>query len=118
MKAKYIITTIISLLANFLVPFIIINYLLGADALGVLLILLITLNPIVALGIGISSGWSKKIEWYLPLINSIIFIISISIITGFDITYILAGLIYFVIGIIAALITKSVKKGNKTNFIK
>lgn len=110
MKAKHIITTIISLLANFLVPFIIINYLLSADALGVLLILLITLNPIVALGIGIASGWSKKIEWYLPLINSIIFIISISIITGFDITYILAGLIYFVIGIIAALITKSVKK--------
>ena len=113
MKAKYIITTIISLLANFLVPFISINYLLGGDALGVLLILLITLNPVVALGIGISSGWNKKIEWYLPLINSLIFIIAYSIITGFDITYIIVAVIYFAIGIIATFITKAIRSKNK-----
>ena len=110
MKAKYIITTIISLLANFLVPFILINYLLSADALGVLLLLLITINPIVALGIGIASGWSKKVEWYLPLINSIIFIVATTIISGFDISYIFAALIYFALGIIAAFVTKALKK--------
>jgi len=109
MKLKIFLTIIIAAVAMLLIPVIVVNVAFAGDALGILFLLMTVLNPIVSVGIGIASGWSKKIEWYLPLITAVIYLLSETIISGFDISYFLIAGIYFAIGIAAAFITKAIK---------
>lgn len=109
MKKRAIISVAISIVAMFLIPFLAVNFIYASDALGVLLLLMFVLNPIISIVIGIISG-SDKVMWYLPVINAIIFLISESIIAGFDISYIIAAAVYTVIGLAAAYI-----KGRRKN---
>lgn len=110
MKAKTIISILISLIIMLLFPLVAVNFIFGNDALGILLLLTVILNPLVSIGIGIAGGWSNKIEWNLSLINAIIYLISAIIITGFDFTYIIAAVAYFILGLIATYITVKIKK--------
>lgn len=110
MKLKPIIITLVSIIAMFLVPFLTINNVFANDAIGIYFLLLSLLNPIVSLAIGIASGWSGKFEWYLPVINSIIYIISETIIASFSIETLVISVIYLAIGLIAALITSVIRK--------
>lgn len=109
MKARTIISVILSLIAMVLVPALTITTLLGGDALGIMLILTFTLNPIVSVVIGILSGWDGKVQWYLPLANAVIFLIASILIMEFDISLLIEAVIYFALGILAAYITNTVK---------
>lgn len=99
----------------FAVPYLSLNYIGGNDALGIFLIHLVALAPLTSVINGVLGGWGEKVQWYIPLINSVIFLISFIIITGFDLTYVICAAIYFGIGIAAAYITKAIRtKKNKT----
>ncbi len=108
MKTRTIISIIISLLAMVAFPGLVIGFIGGIDALGILLLLIFALNPLVSIAIGILSGWGEEVQWYLPAINAAIFLIAETVITGFDFSYIIAAAVYFGIGIAAAYITKAV----------
>ena len=109
MKAKTIISIVVSFITMFLLPWLTVSYAIGNDALGLLLIFLVVLNPLVSVGVGIAGGWGKKAEWHLVLINAIIYLISAIVITGFDFTYILATVLYFAIGLAATYITAKIR---------
>lgn len=113
MKTRALISVIISLLAFALVPWLVISYIGGMDALGILLILFFAFNPLVSIVIGVLSGWGEKVQWYLPIIAGAIFLIAETVITGFDFTYIIAAAIYIGLGIAAAYITKALKNKKK-----
>lgn len=113
MKKKITFSVAVSLIVMFLLPWLAVSFAGGNDALGILLILIFILNPLVSIGIGIASGRVEKVEWYLPLVNAVIFLASACVIIGFDITYILCTVIYFVIGIAAAYITSAIKHKRK-----
>lgn len=105
MKIRNIVSVIISLLTTILPPILINSYVGGNDAWGVLFILIFTLYPLVSIVIGILSG-IKKLQWYIPIINSVIFLTVYIIFTGFDPTLLIAAIIYAILGIFAAYITK------------
>ena len=109
MKKKIIISAILSLLAMVVIPLAIVFLTSGLDALGILLIFVFTLNPIVSIIIGVLSG-GKKVLWYLPIANAAVFLATLVIITGFDISYVVMSAVYAGLGIAAAYITKAIKK--------
>ena len=113
MKKKAIISIILSLVAMVIVPVFTVLFLLGNDAMGVMLIFTFALNPIVSVIIGILSGIGGKIQWYLPVINSVIYLIAAIAIMTFDITFVIAAVIYLALAFVAALIAAKVgqKKG-------
>ncbi|MBQ6884900.1 MAG: hypothetical protein IJN56_04090 [Clostridia bacterium] len=108
MKKNIIISMILSVISMIALPLLVVFYIGGMDAMGILLLMLFTLNPIVSIIIGVLSG-GKKVRWYLPVINAAIFLIAQSVITGFDIMYILAAVTYAGFGFAAAYIIKAVK---------
>ncbi len=108
MKKNIIISAVLSLIANVVLPLVVVFSVGGLDAAGILLLALATLYPIVSIVIGILSG-SDKVEWHLPVINAAIFLVAESIIVGFDIYYAIAAVAYAGIGFAAAYITKTIK---------
>lgn len=109
MKKNIIISAALSVITFAAAPLLIAFLVGGIDALGILLILLFTLNPIVSIIIGVLSG-GEKVQWYLPVANAIVFLVAQSVLIGFDIVYIFAAAIYAGIGLAAAFITKAIKK--------
>ena len=114
MKKMTIMSIVISLVAFTLLPLAVVFIIGGMDALGILLLLLFVLNPIVSVIIGILSGKSGKVQWHLPIINALIFLISETILIGFDLSYIIAVAIYVGIGLAAAYITAAIKNKKRT----
>lgn len=113
MKKRFLISVIISLVAMFLIPWLAITFIAGNDALGILLLLTVILNPLVSVAIGIIGGQGEKAEWYLPLINAVIYLLAAWVVLGFDFTYVISALVYFAIGIAAVFITLAVKRKRK-----
>lgn len=109
MKKRIIASVLLSLITMFLLPLVSLKFIGGNDALGILLIYLLAVGPIVSVVIGVLSGFSNKILWYLPVINAAIFLISLVVIVGFAVEYIIFALIYLALGIIATFITKAIK---------
>lgn len=111
MKIRLIVSAILSLLTMVVTPLVAIYYHDSNDALGILFLLLLVLNPIVSIIIGVLNG-VKNVNWY-PVINAVIFLISYSIITAFDITLIITALIYVALSFTAAFITKAITNKSK-----
>ncbi|MBQ7921247.1 MAG: hypothetical protein IJ325_01540 [Clostridia bacterium] len=110
MKKRTILSIVLSLLVMVLVPVLTVYSVLGADALGLMYIYIMVLNPIVSIVIGILSGWGEKTQWYLPLINGVIYLIGSVVLMDFDITWLIGAVVYFVLGIAAAYITNAIRK--------
>lgn len=108
MKKNIIISAILSLITMVALPLVIVFFIGSMDALGILTLLLFVLNPILSVVIGILNSGEKAL-WYLPVINAVIFLIAESIIVGFDISYVIAAIVYAGLGIAAAYITKAIK---------
>ena len=108
MKKNIIVSAVLSAIANVIFPLLVVFVIGGLDAMGILLIALFVLNPIVSIVIGILSD-NKKVLWYLPVVNAVVFLIVESVIFGFDISNIIAAVIYAGLGLAAAYITKAVK---------
>lgn len=107
---KIIIVLILSIISMFFVPFVLINYFMGNDAIGIFFILAVVFNPLVSMGIGIIGGWNKELEWRISFINSVIYFISSIIIAGLAIANILLAAIYFIIGIVFTYITMNLRR--------
>ncbi len=113
MKKMTIISIIISLVAFIVLPLAVVFIIGGMDALGIMLLLLFAFNPIVSIIIGILSGKSGKVQWYLPVISALIFLISETVLIGFDFSYIIAVAVYVGLGLAAAYITAAIKNKKK-----
>ncbi len=110
MKTRTIISIAISLIAMVLIPVLTVISALGADALGLMLLYTIILNPVVSIVIGILSGWGEKAQWYLPIANAAIYLIASIAIMGFDVSLLIGTVAYIVIGALSAYITNAIKK--------
>jgi len=113
MKTRTIVSIFLSLLVMVLVPVLTVFTTLGADALGLMFLYTFVLNPIASIVIGILSGWGEKTQWYLSLINAIIYLIASVVIMEFDVSWLFGAVIYFVLGIAAAYITNAIRKRRK-----
>lgn len=109
MKKNITISAVLSVIANILLPLAAIFIIGGLDAMGLLFLFLIALNPIVSIVIGILSA-KDKVLWYLPVINAVIFLVAESVIVGFDISNVIAAVVYAGLGLAAAYITGAAKK--------
>ena len=110
MKTRTVVSLLLTLVVMVLVPIITIFTALGADALGLMYLYTMVLNPIASIVIGILSGWDKKTQWYLPLVNAVIYLIASIVMMEFDISWLIGAVAYFVLGIAAAYITNAVRK--------
>ena len=110
MKTRTVVSLLLTLVVMVLVPIITIFTALGADALGLMYLYTMVLNPIASIVIGILSGWGKKTQWYLPLVNAVVYLIASAVIMGFDVSCLIGAAVYLVLGIAAAYVTGSVKK--------
>ena len=108
MKKNIIISAVLSVITNILLPLAIVFLIGGLDAMGILLLLLFVLNPIVSIVIGILSG-GKTVQWYLPVINAAVFFVAESILVGFDVSNVIAAVVYAALGLAATYITKAIK---------
>ena len=109
MKTRTIVSVILSLLVMAVVPVLTATTVSGADALGLMYIFTMVLNPIVSVVTGILSGWDGKILWYLPLVNAAVYLIASAAVMGFDASLLIGAVVYFVLGIAAAYVTKAIK---------
>lgn len=110
MKKRTTISIILSLLVMVLVPVLTVYTALGADALGLMFLYTMLLNPVVSLVIGVLSGWGEKAEWQLPLGNAIVYLVASVVIMGFDISWFIGAVVYFGLGIASAYVTNAIKK--------
>ena len=110
MKTRTVVSLLLTLVVMVLVPIITIFTVLGADALGLMFLYTMVLNPIASIVIGILSGWGKKTQWYLPLVNAVVYLIASIVMMEFDISWLIGAVAYFVLGIAAAYITNAVRK--------
>jgi len=110
MKTRTVVSLLLTLVVMVLVPIITIFTALGADALGLMYLYTMVLNPIASIVIGILSGWGKKTQWYLPLVNAVVYLIASIVMMEFDISWLIGAVAYFVLGIAAAYITNAVRK--------
>lgn len=108
MKKRIVFSLIISLLIMVALPLITIFLLGSDDILGILFLLLLILNPIASIVIGIISG-GQKVLWYLPVINSALYLLSYGIMVAVDVTLIISAAVYIALGLAAAYITKVIK---------
>ncbi|MBR3998246.1 MAG: hypothetical protein IKI93_07875 [Clostridia bacterium] len=109
MKTRTIVSLILSLLVMAVVPVLTVTTVPGADALGLMYLFTVALNPIVSIVIGVLSGWDGKILWYLPLVNAAVYLIASAAVMGFDAAWLIGAAVYFVLGIAAAYIAKAVR---------
>ena len=110
MKTRTIISAILILIAMVLVPILTVTAVLGGDAMGIMLILTVALNPVISLIVGILSGWGEKMQWYFPIANAVVYLIAAIAIMSFDISLLVAAAVYLVFGLVAAYITNIIKK--------
>ena len=110
MKTRTIISTILSLFTMVLLPVLTVTAVLGADAIGLMFLYTMALNPLVSIVIGILSGWDEKIQWYLPLANAIVYLIASIVIMGFSVSWLLGAIVYFGLGALSAFVTSKIKK--------
>jgi len=110
MKTRTVVSLLLTLVVMVLVPIITIFTALGADALGLMYLYTMVLNPIASIVIGILSGWGKKTQWYLPLVNAVVYLIASIVMMEFDISWLIGAVAYFVLGIAADYITNAVRK--------
>jgi len=110
MKTRTVVSLLLTLVVMVLVPIITIFTALGADALGLMHLYTMVLNPIASIVIGILSGWGKKTQWYLPLVNAVVYLIASIVMMEFDISWLIGAVAYFVLGVAAAYITNAVRK--------
>jgi len=110
MKTRTVVSLLLTLVVMVLVPIITIFTALGADALGLMYLYTMVLNPIASIVIGILSGWGKKTQWYLPLVNAVVYLIASIVMMEFDISWLIGAVAYFVLGVAAAYITNAVRK--------
>lgn len=108
MKKNIIISAVLSLITFIAIPLAVVFLIGGMDALGIILLLFFTLNPIVSIVIGILSA-DEKVHWCLPVINAAIFLIAESVLIGFEISILIAAIIYAGFGLAAAYITAVIK---------
>lgn len=107
MKTRNVISIALSLVTTILPPVLTTFFVGGNDGLGVIFLLFTILYPIVAIVVGILSG-NKKLQWYIPLINAAIFLVVYTIFMTFDVILLVAAIVYAIIGLVAAYITKRI----------
>lgn len=108
MKKRTIASLILSLLVMVLVPILTVQTVLSPDALGLMFIYTMVLNPIVSVVIGILSVSDGKVQWHLPVVNAVIYLIAAIAVMGFDVSLLLGAAVYLVLGVAAAYIAKAV----------
>lgn len=105
LKKKLSIIIIIMLSILFILPLIFINLLEPRDGMGVLIILFFIINPISIISINSIIGKDIKKLWWIPIIFSILFLLSYWLILNeIILELIIYAIIYLIIGIICIII--------------
>ena len=110
MKTRTIVSLILTLAVMVLVPVITIYTALSGDALGLMFLYTMVLNPVVSVVIGILSGWDKKVQWYLPVVNALVYLIAAIVMMESDVFWFVGAVVYLVLGIAAAYVTNAIRK--------
>ncbi len=114
MKARTIISLIVSAVVMFVPLGLTANFVGGNDGLGMILLLFFVVNPIVSIILGIISGKYFKKFFYIPLVNAIFYLASAWIfLEPLETDFILYAVVYAGIGIVASFVTSLVVSRKK-----
>ncbi len=102
----------------FFIPLIVVKFA-GSAGMVVCFVMFFAINPLLSVFIGISSGKDIRKRWYLPLVNSLVFLISAwTIFDMGEIAFVWYSLVYLLIGYIVMIITTLIYKAPESDEIK
>lgn len=111
MKKKFLGWLILSAAVMFLLPWLSVTYIKSDAGMAVTLLLFFAVDPIYSTVVGFSAGKNIKELWSLPVISATMFLLGTWIF--FDIgefAFVIYAGIYFIIGLIAMLISALIRK--------
>ena len=114
LNKKLIIITIAAILVLVIIPLIFINLAQPHEFMGIMILLFFIINPILVIFVNLIIGKYMKKLWWIPLMFSIIFLISYWIILEeiiFDL--IVYAIMYLIIGLIVMFISFFISKKRK-----
>lgn len=106
-----IIILVISIVAfMLLVPVAIVRFAPAGAGMGLMFILFFAIDPIFSIALGVFSGRNIRIYWFIPLLNAIVFLLSMWLIfTIVEISFSVYAIIYLTVGVIAMAVTSLIK---------
>lgn len=102
---------LLSILVMFILPLLTILFVRSDAGMAVCFILFFGVNPIHSVFVGINSGKNINKLWIIPLLSSIIFLISSWILFEFkEIAFVIYSVIYLLLGLFSMFISYIVEK--------
>ena len=105
---------VFSILAIFFVmlalPFLTVITIRSDAGFAITVILFFIVNPLFTAGLGVFSGFNLRKGWFLPILSSIVFLLSHWLIFSIDVAFLLYSSVYLAIGLVAMLVTYLIRR--------